>query len=127
MNTFCDKVISGTWKGYTGKSITHIVNIGIAAEQTRFDYNCRLRIAVTGIPGTAGAVMNSAPHFPPMRKRLCLSTSRRSKFYSRIFSVRRRESPAPVISLSGSVLVFSAPHGPVQHMLDNPAGVPQQM
>lgn len=29
MNTFCDKVISGTWKGYTGKSITHIVNIGI--------------------------------------------------------------------------------------------------
>lgn len=29
MNTFCDKVISGIWKGYTGKSITHIVNIGI--------------------------------------------------------------------------------------------------
>ena len=29
MTSFCDKVISGTWKGYTGKSITHIVNIGI--------------------------------------------------------------------------------------------------
>ena len=29
MFTFCKKVISGKWKGYTGKSITHIVNIGI--------------------------------------------------------------------------------------------------
>jgi glucose-6-phosphate isomerase len=26
---FCDKVISGNWKGYTGKEITDIVNIGI--------------------------------------------------------------------------------------------------
>ncbi|HAH70811.1 MAG TPA: glucose-6-phosphate isomerase [Succinivibrionaceae bacterium] len=29
MKTFCDKVISGEWKGYTGKEITDIVNIGI--------------------------------------------------------------------------------------------------
>jgi glucose-6-phosphate isomerase len=29
MYAFCDKVISGDWKGYTGKSITHVVNIGI--------------------------------------------------------------------------------------------------
>ena len=29
MKSFCDKVRSGTWKGYTGKSITDIVNIGI--------------------------------------------------------------------------------------------------
>jgi len=29
MFTFCNQVISGDWKGYTGKSITHIVNIGI--------------------------------------------------------------------------------------------------
>lgn len=29
MRTFCQKVISGTWKGYTGKPITDIVNIGI--------------------------------------------------------------------------------------------------
>jgi glucose-6-phosphate isomerase len=29
MKGFCDKVRSGTWKGYTGKSITDIVNIGI--------------------------------------------------------------------------------------------------
>jgi glucose-6-phosphate isomerase len=29
MNGFCDKVRSGAWKGYTGKSITDIVNIGI--------------------------------------------------------------------------------------------------
>ena len=29
MYAFCDKVISGAWKGYTGKEITHIVNIGI--------------------------------------------------------------------------------------------------
>ncbi|MCF7857731.1 MAG: glucose-6-phosphate isomerase [Candidatus Cloacimonetes bacterium] len=29
MEIFSDKVISGTWKGYTGKSITDIVNIGI--------------------------------------------------------------------------------------------------
>ncbi len=26
---FCDQVISGTWKGYTGKAITDVVNIGI--------------------------------------------------------------------------------------------------
>ncbi len=29
MFAFCDQVISGNWKGYTGKSITHVVNIGI--------------------------------------------------------------------------------------------------
>lgn len=29
MKTFSDKVISGAWKGYTGKAITDIVNIGI--------------------------------------------------------------------------------------------------
>ncbi len=29
MEAFCSKVISGSWKGYTGKSITDIVNIGI--------------------------------------------------------------------------------------------------
>lgn len=29
MEQFCQKVISGSWKGYTGKPITDIVNIGI--------------------------------------------------------------------------------------------------
>jgi len=29
MKQFCDQVISGQWKGYTGKSITDVVNIGI--------------------------------------------------------------------------------------------------
>lgn len=29
MQVFCDKVHSGEWKGYTGKAITDIVNIGI--------------------------------------------------------------------------------------------------
>ncbi|MHA4844486.1 glucose-6-phosphate isomerase [Flavitalea antarctica] len=29
MKTFCDKVHSGEWKGYTGKKIKYIVNIGI--------------------------------------------------------------------------------------------------
>ncbi|MFC2124916.1 glucose-6-phosphate isomerase [Bacteroidota bacterium] len=29
MKVFCDKVINGAWKGYSGKPITHIVNIGI--------------------------------------------------------------------------------------------------
>lgn len=29
MKTFCDQVHSGKWKGYTGKKIRHIVNIGI--------------------------------------------------------------------------------------------------
>ncbi|MFM7022257.1 MAG: glucose-6-phosphate isomerase [Flavobacteriales bacterium] len=29
MKAFCEKVRSGNWKGYTGKSITDIVNIGI--------------------------------------------------------------------------------------------------
>jgi glucose-6-phosphate isomerase len=29
MKSFCDKIHSGTWTGYTGKAITDIVNIGI--------------------------------------------------------------------------------------------------
>ena len=29
MKQFCGEVISGTWKGFTGKSITDVVNIGI--------------------------------------------------------------------------------------------------
>lgn len=29
MKTFSDQVINGTWKGYTGKAITDVVNIGI--------------------------------------------------------------------------------------------------
>ena len=29
MNAFCDRMISGEWKGYTGKAITDVVNIGI--------------------------------------------------------------------------------------------------
>ena len=29
MSSFCDRVISGKWKGYTGKAITDVVNIGI--------------------------------------------------------------------------------------------------
>lgn len=29
MKVFCDQVISGTWKGYTGERITDVVNIGI--------------------------------------------------------------------------------------------------
>ena len=29
MGGFCGKVVSGEWKGYTGKSITDVVNIGI--------------------------------------------------------------------------------------------------
>ena len=29
MKSFCERVISGEWKGYTGKAITDVVNIGI--------------------------------------------------------------------------------------------------
>ncbi len=29
MKKFSDEIISGSWKGYTGKAITDIVNIGI--------------------------------------------------------------------------------------------------
>ena len=29
MKTFCQRVISGEWKGYTGKAITDVINIGI--------------------------------------------------------------------------------------------------
>jgi glucose-6-phosphate isomerase len=29
MESFCNKIISGSWKGYTGKPITDVVNIGI--------------------------------------------------------------------------------------------------
>lgn len=29
MKEFCHDIISGNWKGYTGKAITDVVNIGI--------------------------------------------------------------------------------------------------
>ena len=29
MKQFCSEVITGSWKGFTGKSITDVVNIGI--------------------------------------------------------------------------------------------------
>ena len=29
MKDFCQRIISGEWKGYTGKAITDVVNIGI--------------------------------------------------------------------------------------------------
>lgn len=29
MKEFCHEIISGNWKGYTGKAITDVVNIGI--------------------------------------------------------------------------------------------------
>lgn len=29
MKEFCNDVISGAWKGYTGKAMTDVVNIGI--------------------------------------------------------------------------------------------------
>ena len=29
MKSFCERVISGEWKGYTGKAITDVINIGI--------------------------------------------------------------------------------------------------
>lgn len=29
MKTFCQRIISGEWKGYTGKAITDVINIGI--------------------------------------------------------------------------------------------------
>lgn len=29
MKDFCERIISGSWKGYTGKAITDVINIGI--------------------------------------------------------------------------------------------------
>ena len=29
MEEFCGQVVSGAWKGYTGKQITDVVNVGI--------------------------------------------------------------------------------------------------
>lgn len=29
MKDFCERIISGSWKGYTGKAITNVINIGI--------------------------------------------------------------------------------------------------
>ncbi len=40
IKSFTEKVISGEWKGYTGKSITHIVNIGIGGSDLGPDMVC---------------------------------------------------------------------------------------
>ncbi|MGL4677658.1 MAG: glucose-6-phosphate isomerase [Brevinema sp.] len=61
MKEFCEKVRSGAWKGYTGKTITDIVNIGIggsdlgpimAVEALKY-YNTKLKIHfVSNVDGT---------------------------------------------------------------------------
>lgn len=35
MKSFCERVISGEWKGYTGKAITDVINIGIGGSEDR--------------------------------------------------------------------------------------------
>lgn len=44
MKDFCDKVISGQWKGYTGKEITDVVNIGIGGSDLG---PCMITMALT--------------------------------------------------------------------------------
>ena len=38
MRDFCGKVISGDWKGYSGKAITDVVNIGIGGSGAVLHY-----------------------------------------------------------------------------------------
>ena len=39
MKEFCGKVVSGAWKGYSGKKITDVVNIGIGgSDLVRHDF-----------------------------------------------------------------------------------------
>lgn len=61
MEAFCDKVISGQWKGYTGKEITDVVNIGIGGSdlgpcmisEALTPYHTRLHVHfVSNIDGT---------------------------------------------------------------------------
>lgn len=61
MKGFCEKVISGEWKGYTGKEITDVVNIGIGGSdlgpnmitQALTPYHSRLNAHfVSNIDGT---------------------------------------------------------------------------
>lgn len=40
MKLFSSKVISGAWKGYTGKAITHVVNVGIGGSDLGPDMVC---------------------------------------------------------------------------------------
>ncbi|MEZ4778663.1 MAG: glucose-6-phosphate isomerase [Flavobacteriaceae bacterium] len=40
MKSFSEEIISGNWKGYTGKSITHVVNIGIGGSDLGPDMVC---------------------------------------------------------------------------------------
>ena len=42
MGEFCGKVVSGEWKGYSGKSITDVVNIGIGGSDLVIIINCIL-------------------------------------------------------------------------------------
>ena len=37
MRDFCGEVISGAWKGYSGKAITDVVNIGIGGSGATID------------------------------------------------------------------------------------------
>ncbi len=50
MRTFCDKVISGDWKGYTGKRITDVVNIGIGGSDLVTFVRRRLRYLTVSVP-----------------------------------------------------------------------------
>ena len=61
MKSFCERVISGEWKGYTGKEITDVVNIGIGGSdlgpcmitQALTPYHTRLKLHfVSNIDGS---------------------------------------------------------------------------
>jgi glucose-6-phosphate isomerase len=42
MKEFCHEIISGNWKGYTGKAITDVVNIGIGGSDLVSSKLCNL-------------------------------------------------------------------------------------
>ena len=38
MEDFCGRVVSGAWKGYSGKAITDVVNVGIGGSDLVNDF-----------------------------------------------------------------------------------------
>ena len=57
MKEFCDELISGKWKGYTGKAITDVVNIGIGGSDLVISHlTCKFFVVSSLVPGHSGHI-----------------------------------------------------------------------
>ena len=60
MRVFTEQVRSGEWKGYTGKAITDVINIGIGGSDLVGASCCGSEIELTSCQFASGLVLNNS-------------------------------------------------------------------